>query len=62
MFHATGLPGWARGGVLYGVPDGAAPTPEQELAALKLRADSLDTALGNIRRRIGELDAKPAEK
>lgn len=65
-FYATGLPGWMRAGMSYGAPSGvphaAAPTPEQELASLKQQAESLDTALATIRKRVQELEAKPAGK
>jgi len=57
-FHATGLPVWTR----TGMPFGAAPAPEQELAQLKQQAESLDNTLGDLRRRIQELGVKSAEK
>ena len=56
MFQATGLPGWARGGV----PVMSAPA--QELAVLKQQAEYLGTALENIRKRVQEIESKPAER
>jgi len=50
MFHATGLRGWARGGLGY--------TPlssEQELSALKSQGDSLKDQLEAINKRIEEI-------
>jgi len=63
VFHATGLPGWARAGLPIGcVPYSAALGPEQELAALKQQAERLDSVREGIRQRLQELEAKPAEK
>lgn len=56
MFHATGLPGWARGGVP------GTPAPAQELAVLKQQAESLGSALENIRKRIQQVESRPADK
>jgi hypothetical protein len=56
MFHATGLPGWARGGVP------AALAPAQELDVLKQQAESLGHALEDIRKRVQELESQPVEK
>ena len=58
IFHATGLPGWAR----VGVPYAATPAPEQELAVLKQQADHFGNALEDIRKRIQEIESQPAEK
>jgi len=58
MFHATGLPGWAR----VGVPYAATPAPEQELAVLKQQADNFGNALEDIRKRIQEIESQPAAK
>ncbi|OGV73307.1 MAG: hypothetical protein A3K19_14535 [Lentisphaerae bacterium RIFOXYB12_FULL_65_16] len=57
-FYATGLPGWARGDV----PQAAAPAPEQELTLLKQHAEHVGNALEVIRKRIEEMETKPAEK
>jgi hypothetical protein len=40
----------------YAAPPGVGPTPEQELEALKGQAEYLEDALGDIRRRIEELE------
>ena len=56
MFYATGLPGWARGVAP------AAIAPEQELAVLKQQAESLGQTLEQIRKRIEEVEAKPADR
>ncbi len=56
MFHATGLPGWARAGVPV------TPAPARELAVLKQHAEHLGSALENIRKRIQEVESQPAEK
>ena len=58
MFHATGLPGWAR----VGVPYAATPAPEQELAVLKQQADNFGNALEEIRKRIQEIESQPTAK
>ncbi len=60
MYYATGLPGWARAGWTGVAP--AAPTQEEELAALKEQAEYFGKALEDIRGRIGELEAKPKDK
>jgi len=43
-------------------PYAAAPTREQQLEALKGQADYFEGALGDLRKRIGELEAEKAEK
>ena len=63
VFHATGLPGWARAGLPVGcVPYNAVCGPEQELAVLKQQAERLDSVRESIRQRLQEIEAKPAEK
>lgn len=57
MFHATGLPAWARGDV-----PAAIPAPPQELAVLKQQAEYLGNALESIRKRIQEVESRPVEK
>jgi len=64
-FYATGLPGWQRaamGWPAWGAapgpsvaPFGPAPTKEQELAALRNQAESLQGAVDAVRQRIEEL-------
>jgi len=58
-FYATGLPGWARFGYApaWGAPPVyAAPTPEQELDALKQQAEWLKGQLDAITKRMAELE------
>jgi len=52
MFFATGQPGWMRfgGGATFGRPD-----PEGERQALKNRADALQSALDDIKRRLADM-------
>lgn len=58
-FYATGIPGWAAGNIPYGAPY-AAPTREQELGMLKGQAEQFESALGNIRKRLQELETEKA--
>ena len=65
QFFATGLSGWQRAaGTLTGT--NAAPLaralPEQEIAALKSQAESLQTTLNHMRKRIEDLEAKPKQE
>ena len=68
MYYATGLPGWARfGGAPYAAPYGAQPnvaqtTPEQELGYLKDQAQYFQDSLGNINKRIEELEKEAKNK
>jgi len=72
-FHATGLPGWQRGGwqgaaAPYGpeaaypnpYPYGPAPEPDpkQEMAALKQEARYLNKAMEEIKGRMAELETE----
>ena len=67
-FYATGLTGWQRGcgGRQAFVPldlaDVSAADSEHELTALKVQAESLQTTLNQMRKRIEELEDKPREK
>jgi len=58
-FYATGIPGWAwqGGGAPY-----AAPTREQELDMLKGQTEQFEAALGDIRKRVQELETEKATK
>ena len=69
QFYATGLTGWQRGagdwpawgnpfapGMPYGAPTASAMNREQELGALKDQAGYLEETLGNLRKRIEELE------
>jgi len=66
LFYATGLTGWQRaslgypaGGVYpYGAPVPPTITKEQELEALKNQAGYFEETLGEIRKRIEELEAQ----
>lgn len=60
-YHATGLPGWARFGAGPGWAPAAgygpyAPTPEQEVEALKGQAQWLSEQLEAINKRLEELE------
>ncbi|HIJ72289.1 MAG TPA: DUF5320 domain-containing protein [Planctomycetes bacterium] len=74
-YHATGLPGWQRGG--YGMPAWggavspytyggaqAAPgiTAQQELDGLKGQAEYLEDALEGVKKRIEELESNKSSK
>lgn len=70
-FYATGLTGWQRGypagwpGAVappagYGFP--ATPSADQEVSALKSQAKYFEDALGEIRKRIGDLEAQSAHE
>ena len=54
MFYATGMTGWQRAVPPYS----AAPTREQQLDALKGQAEYFEGALGDLRKRIEELEAE----
>jgi hypothetical protein len=60
QFYATGLTGWQRAAGWAGMPRQFPSPPEQELAALKVHADTVTTTLGGIRKRIEELEAQSA--
>ena len=66
-YHATGMPFWARRGYGYAPPAGygppggyepygAAPTQEEEMAALRAEAEWLGESLEAITSRIEELE------
>jgi len=69
-YYATGLPGWARtgfgypaGGVAqhcaaYPLPVAGPIAPEQEITALKSQAESLQSALDEIRSRIEQIQGE----
>ena len=64
-YYATGLPGWARAGRgrpawggAAGVPFAQGLTAGQELDALKGQAQYLGDALGDINKRIEELESR----
>ena len=62
MFHATGLPGWARAALGAAAAAVAAaqsrvPTREEELDVLKQQANEASAVLEDIRKRISELES-----
>jgi len=70
-YGATGLPGWCRASVglpAWGSPGFVPPmaptataSKEQELAFLKGQAEYMETALGDIRKRLAELEREAAK-
>ena len=54
MFRATGVPGWARGGMLGGIP-----LSEQQM--LEARAKALENELKAVRTRIGDVSNRDAD-
>ena len=54
IFHATGLTGWMRSG--RSVAPFKAPTPELEKEALMNQAETLQSELDLIKKRLGEID------
>ncbi|MGA2325982.1 MAG: DUF5320 domain-containing protein [Bryobacteraceae bacterium] len=64
-FRATGLTGWQRaaGWPVSGAPQAStAPTRDRELGELKAQAEQFEGALGDIRKRIEDLEAKPKQE
>jgi len=47
-------------GAPYAAPYAAAPTKEQELGILKDQAEQFESALGDIRKRLQELETEKA--
>lgn len=62
MYHATGLPGWARAGAAPSY--GAYPevTPELELNGLKAQAQQMQGMLDQIQKRMDELAGETKDK
>jgi hypothetical protein len=63
MFRATGLTGWQRSAGGPAADSVAAPVSSSgapEIQALKNSVESLESALGEIRKRIEEIGAKSA--
>jgi hypothetical protein len=73
-YHATGLPGWARSEMGYPAwggpvnayvpptgPFGPTMTAEQELDALKKQAEFFQDELGQINKRIEQLEAESSK-
>ena len=63
MFYATGLPGWMRFGgnaAPHGNPAPyQKPDPEMEKQALENQAEALQSELDLIKKRLGEMEARP---
>lgn len=55
-YHETGVPGWARFGAAPGWGSRVAPSPEQEMDALKNKAQFLKEHLDAINKRLEELE------
>lgn len=66
FFGRGGGRGWARGGMPYGapyaMPYASAPTKEQEMDMLKSQAEQFEAALGDIRKRLQELETEKASE
>ncbi len=67
MFYATGLTGRQRAAEGWPVASGAspyiaAPTREQQLDALKSQAEYFEGALGDLHKRIEEIETSKVEK
>jgi len=67
-YYATGVPGWARGGMgwgtpvpYYGAPFAPSVTREQELELLQEQANYFNETLEDIKDRIDELSSKAKE-
>ncbi len=61
-FYATGLTGWQRAAGGFAPLAAFTPTTEQQLAVLKSQAESAENELGELRRRMAEIEAKPEAK
>lgn len=68
-FYATGLPGWARGGmpvpfVPYAAPYApyAAPTAESERSFLQAQLGAFQEQMGQIQQRLDELSKESTER
>ena len=64
VYHATGLPGWARYGAGYNPGYYGTPimTAEQEAEALRVQAQAMQDHLGALNQRIAELEKEKGEK
>jgi hypothetical protein len=61
-FYATGLPGWARAVSEFAGPVTPTVQSEQELVGLKEQSQFLQNALGEISKRIEELEKAEQKK
>jgi hypothetical protein len=66
MYYATGQPGWMRFGryaTPYGYPASyQAPDPETEKQALKSQAESLQSEMDSIKKRLEDIEAGTADQ
>jgi len=61
QYYATGQTGWQR--AAGGRPGpGTAPTKEEEIEGLKRQSEFFEKSLGDIRKRIAELESKPQDE
>lgn len=66
MFYATGMTGWQRAGVGGGAFGGfpaypQAPSREQEMDALKDQVQYFESTLGDLRKRMQDLESEKTE-
>jgi len=57
-YYLTGLPGWARWGVMYYPYAGYEPTPEEEEKFLRTTAQNLRKQLEEIEKRLQEIQER----
>jgi hypothetical protein len=67
MFYATGVTGWQRAGVGGAAFGGypaypQAPSREQELCALKDQVQYFESTLGDLRKRLQEIESEKEAK
>ena len=61
-FYAPGLPGWQRAAPVSSAwATAAAPTKSQQVEALKNQAEYFEGALGELRKRIEEIESDKTE-
>lgn len=62
MYHATGLPGWQRGGMAWGAPYGVPPAAwagmPEDAEAIRAEAQRLEAAAARLRERADTLDQR----
>ncbi|MFH1024732.1 MAG: DUF5320 domain-containing protein [Planctomycetota bacterium] len=61
MFYATGLTGWQRAAMGVGAP-AVQPDPEMEKNFLRNQAEALQAKLGEVRKRLEELEIGKSPK
>ncbi len=64
MYYATGQPGWMRFGGQAGPYSSPAayqnPDPEMEKQVLKNQADTLESELEFVKKRLSEMEGRPS--